>query len=51
MQNLDDKHQTRSEFEPSTPVFRVTTGQNDPSGPAFQFDIIIDILVSCSQFI
>ena len=31
MHNLDDKHPTRSGFEPSTSEFRATTGPNEPS--------------------
>ena len=35
MYNLDDKHPTRPEFEPSTYEFRATTRSNETSGPAF----------------
>ena len=34
MHNPDDKYPTRSGFEPSTSMFRATTGPNEPSGPA-----------------
>ena len=34
MHNLDDKHQTRLGFGPTTSEFRATTEQNEPPGPA-----------------
>ena len=35
MHNPNDKHPTRSGFEPSTSEFRVKTGPSEPSWPAF----------------
>ena len=33
IQKLDDEHLTQPRFEPSTSVFRATTGRNEPSVP------------------
>ena len=41
MHNLDDEHPTRPGFEPSTSVFRATTGPNEPQ---------LDPILYCQQF-